>query len=162
MSPLRGFFGCVSPTHYHRQTHESRRPSPPDHSPLPHLRRRGLFSTYPLHNRVLRVTSPTLHSGSGALFGNDFLANLPQDLCELLRDCLRMLGLANALRSGPEGGLVQGWPLTCIFRPRRVAVNKSREWHPFGLERSPCPAYFSLAMRYNLSHRAAYVDRASA
>ena len=111
MSPLRGFFGCVSPTHYHRQTHESRRPSPPDHSPLPHLRRRGLFSTYPLHNRVLRVTSPTLHSGSGALFGNDFLANLPQDLCELLRDCLRMLGLANALHSGPEGGLVQGWPL---------------------------------------------------
>ena len=45
------------------------------------------------------MTSPTLHSGSGALFGNDFLANLPQDLCELLRDCLRMLGLANALHS---------------------------------------------------------------
>ena len=89
----------ASPTHYHRQTHESRRPSPPDHSPLPHLRRWGLFSTFPLHNRVLRVTSPTLHSGSGALFGNDFLANLPQDLCELLRDCLRMLGLANALHS---------------------------------------------------------------
>ena len=34
--------------------------------------------TFPLHNRVLHVTSPTLHSGSGALFGNDFLAKPPR------------------------------------------------------------------------------------
>ena len=51
---------------------------------------------------------------------------------------------------------------TYIFRPRRVAAKRSREWRPFGrLERSPRPAYFSPARRYNLSHRAAYVDRGS-
>ena len=74
-------------------------PPLPTIPPFPTFAAGDCFPHFHCTPRVLRVTSPTLHSGSGALFGNDFLANLLRDLCELLRDCLRMLGLANALHS---------------------------------------------------------------
>ena len=83
---LYGPIACVSPTHNHRiygvlrrvrrraslslslalapcTFHEARASGSP-------------FRAKPVHNIiVLRVTSPTLHSGSGALFGNDLLTN---------------------------------------------------------------------------------------